>query len=383
MSNTILYFEINILCIFCLILISIKANRYLFLQAQRNGFLAVTITSMIFFSLDAMWVFVNGNMLNISVTINWLLNGLYFIVSGMFGYIWFCYSEIIQQSNFYKKKKLRIAAIIPELILIILVLSSYQSHLVFYIDSNNIYHRGPAFFLQLLLSYGYVVFTALKALISSFHTKDYGHKVELLTLSTYIIPTLIGGALQVIFSPYPIFCIGTTLGILYIFLSRLEQMVSVDMLTQLNNRNQLFQYLSVKLNHTTESRALYLLMIDVDKFKFINDQYGHIEGDRALRLIADCLRKSCSQRNFFISRYGGDEFTIICELDAEHSIDSVCKSINETISNVDVPYPLAVSIGYAKYTKDIHTQQDFFALADKELYKVKEQHHRAIDAKHT
>lgn len=115
------------------------------------------------------------------------------------------------------------------------------------------------------------------------------------------------------------------------------------------------------------------MMLDVNKFKSTNDQYGHVEGDRALRLIADSLKKSCNQRNFFIARFGGDEFTVVCELDAGDSIEGGCERIHATVGKVDVPYPLTVSIGYAKYTKSIKTQQELFSLADKELYKVKKQ----------
>lgn len=381
MSSTILYTEVCVVCILFLLLISLKAGKCMFLQAQRRGFLAVAVSNMLLFALDAIWIFVDSSMLSLSMTWNWLLNGTYYALSGLLGYIWFYYSEMIQQSVFYKNKKLRIAAILPALTLILLTILSYQNHLLFYIDENNSYHRGSAYSLQLILAYGYVLFTMIKAYVRSFKAEDYRKKIELISLSTFVIPTIISGALQVAFPRYPILCVGSTLGILYIYLTRQEQMVSIDELTQINNRNQLFQYLSIKLKHTQESRSLYLLILDVNKFKSINDQYGHNEGDRALQLIADCLKRSCNQRNFFISRYGGDEFVVVCELDTNQSPDEICERIHTEVSEVDVPYPFSVSIGYAKYTKNIKTQQEFISLADKELYKAKQQYHHDNDAR--
>lgn len=371
MSSSVLYAEVSAICVSVLLLISIKANKCMFLQSQRRGFLAVAGSNMLLYMLDAVWIFVDSNALSISVTWNWLLNGAYYAVSGLLGYVWFAYSEMIQQSRFAKDRRFRIAALLPALALILLTALSYQNHLLFYIDSNNVYHRGPAYSLQLLLAYGYVLFTAIKAYIRSFCAEDYRRRAELISLSAFVIPSVLAGALQVAFPRYPILCVGSTLGILYVFLTRQEQMVSLDALTQLNNRNQLFQHLSVKFGRVPEGSALYLLILDVDRFKSINDQYGHTEGDHALQVIADCLRRSCNRRNFFLSRYGGDEFIIVCELDAAHPIEAVCERIHQSVGEADVPYPLSVSIGYAKHTGAVKTQQELISLADKELYQNK------------
>ncbi len=376
MYSGILYAEVSAACILFLLLISVKARKCMLLQAQRRGFIAVAVSNMLLFALDAVWIFVDSDMLRVSVTWNWLLNGAYYAVSGLMGYIWFCYSEMMQRSRFALDRRYRTAALLPALALIVLTILSYQNHLLFYIDENNLYRRGPAYSLQLLLAYGYVIFTAAKAFVCSLHAEDYRKKTELMALSTYVIPTILAGALQVAFPRYPILCVGSTAGILYIFLTQQEQLVSIDALTQLNNRGQLFQHLSVKFRHTQENRSLYLLMLDVNRFKSINDQYGHTEGDRALRAVADCLKRSCNQRNFFIARYGGDEFVVVCELDADHSVREVCERIHTAVGEIDAPYPLTVSIGCAKYTESVKNQQELINLADKELYRAKKLYHQ-------
>ena len=55
---------------------------------------------------------------------------------------------------------------------------------------------------------------------------------------------------------------------------------------------------------------LLFLFIDVDDFKGINDVYGHDEGDRVLRIVAEALREVCAEHNASFGRYGGDEFTV-------------------------------------------------------------------------
>jgi diguanylate cyclase (GGDEF)-like protein len=364
--------EVNLVCILFLLLISIESGRNVFLLSQRRSFLFVTVSNIVLFTLDIFWIFVDSSTMPVSTSWNWIINASYYIVSGLVGFSWFYYSETIQESKFVNNWRFLVLFFLPELVLIIMTILSYWNHLLFYIDANNVYQRGPAYSLQLVLAYGYVVFTATKAFILSFKAEGYRQKVELRTLATYIIPSIIAGALQVFFPRYPILAVGTTLGILFIFLSRQSQAVAVDMLTGLNNRSQLFQYLSMKMRHAEDNDQLYLLMIDANKFKLINDQYGHLEGDKALKTIADCLKKTCGQKNQFVSRYGGDEFTVVAEIEDKDSIEELAERIKKSVIEASSSYPLSVSVGYAKFANNIKTQQEFIALADKDLYKNKQ-----------
>ena len=371
MENAILYSEINCVCIIVLALLSVKVRKSMFLQEQRRLLYMVILSNIVFLFLDALWIFINNRVIGITITANWVLNCAYYILSGVLGYLWFAYSEKVQMSRFANDKKYRLIAAVPMVILAVLTLISIKTGWLFYIDSNNVYHRGPGYFIQLLFSYGYVIVTAIKAFYLSFKTDDYGRKTDLRILPTFVIPTLIAGIMQVLFPGFPILCIGNTFGILYVYVTLQEQLVSVDALTKLNNRNQLFQYLSQKFAHPNESKSLYLLLMDIDYFKSINDQYGHNEGDRALKLLANCLKKVAGSKNYFISRYGGDEFIMVCEMEPGEQIEEVCGAICEELKKSKTPYPLSVSLGYALYTPDIKTQQELIGRADTELYKMK------------
>lgn len=370
MLNSLLYSEVNCVCVLFLILLSLKVRNSAFLQAERNLFLRVMILNIAFFILDAVWIFINNSGIEIAVSINWILNAVYYIWSAIVGVAWFDYSETVQNSRLITNKKYRMISRIPEILLIIMTLLSLKTGWLFYIDTDNIYHRGPMYEFQLIGSYGYVIFTAVKALYISRHMKDYQRKKELLTLSTFVIPTLIAGALQVV-TELPVLCVGTTFGILYVYQTLQERLISQDPLTELNNRNQLCRYLATKLSNINESRALYLIIMDIDYFKSINDKYGHVEGDNALKQVADSLRRVCKDKHYFVCRYGGDEFILICDLNLSDSVQVVCDSIHYEIKNSDTSYALSVSVGYAKYSPEMKTQQEFIAKADEELYKAK------------
>lgn len=87
MSSVVLYAQISAVCILFLMLIAVKANRGIFWRAQRRGFLAVAVSNMLLFTLDAVWIFVDSRQLPVSVGCNWLLNGTYYALSGLMGYI--------------------------------------------------------------------------------------------------------------------------------------------------------------------------------------------------------------------------------------------------------------------------------------------------------
>ena len=118
-------------------------------------------------------------------------------------------------------------------------------------------------------------------------------------------------------------------------------------------------------------------MIDLNKFKQINDQFGHVEGDRALIRTADALKLACADntKKTFIARYGGDEFIVIVKTDDESLVRELCGRIKDTLLKLNdearAEYELSASIGYASYRGDVRKFQEALGLADEALYKEK------------
>lgn len=153
----------------------------------------------------------------------------------------------------------------------------------------------------------------------------------------------------------------------------LDELISVDPLTRLNNRKQLVYHFD-QWQRREDSVPLYLLLIDANKFKQINDTYGHAEGDAALVKIADALRMACHglPHRANIARYGGDEFVVLARVDGPEVIDRLTNCIHECLEklNQGSPYALTVSIGIAKAVKGLKLES-LIKEADTGLYREK------------
>ena len=181
------------------------------------------------------------------------------------------------------------------------------------------------------------------------------------------------GMIQVVALNAPTFCFGCTIMWLWFYIQNTKALISVDDLTHLNNRGQINRYLE-QIRYSEDSRVI-ILMIDIDRFKGINDRYGHAEGDRALVIVSDALRQTCAKINasVFLGRYGGDEFTIIIQnpIDEDHTerlITLLRNNLAEKRQENSLPYELDVSIGYDEVTDGNDSVYACMNRADEKLY---------------
>lgn len=154
---------------------------------------------------------------------------------------------------------------------------------------------------------------------------------------------------------------------------RLKAISITDKLTQLNNRTRTDQFLPDALEKvTSENIPLVLAILDIDNFKRINDNFGHLAGDIVLQVLAETLKNNATS-NDYISRWGGEEFVLIwsnIDADAAHKkADELRKAIEQvnfpTVGTVTASFGLAVA-----RPKD--SNESIIARADKKLYEAKE-----------
>jgi diguanylate cyclase (GGDEF)-like protein len=158
---------------------------------------------------------------------------------------------------------------------------------------------------------------------------------------------------------------------------RLTVMASIDMLSGLANRRGLQSRLDFEwLKAQQYNSELALLMIDVDHFKAVNDEYGHAVGDRALRAVADILR--ANTRVFdSVARYGGEEFVVVMPgvglNDATVAAERLRAAIETTGFAWDARarYRLTVSVGVASKGEVPGTPEALLHAADLALYAAK------------
>ena len=153
----------------------------------------------------------------------------------------------------------------------------------------------------------------------------------------------------------------------------LRELALVDDITGLNNRRSFMLLAQQELKEAARAqRPLIALYLDVDHLKSINDTYGHAEGDRALRLVADALRAACRESDI-IGRLSGDEFAIV--LAEAHELDGLEGRVRGRVDQAaeQVSYPLAVSLGVARCEPGERcTLADLFERADKAMYAEKD-----------
>ena len=167
---------------------------------------------------------------------------------------------------------------------------------------------------------------------------------------------------------------------LQVALERAESLSILDGLTGVHNRRYFISNFSALIEQCARYRhKLALLMIDVDDFKQINDTYGHLEGDRILRSIANIL-KQCARGADIIARFGGEEFIVALQDTDCEGAKKVADRIQEQIrllscGHGEHRHGITASIGLSCYTKPAHmpikTPEQWIQEADDALYRAK------------
>ena len=202
--------------------------------------------------------------------------------------------------------------------------------------------------------------------------KNVVKKNRLYAVSALGVIPFLTEILQIQLPGLSIICAGTTIGLIVVFVEIQKEMISIDPLTKLNNRNQASLYLDARFKQTVPGKRLYQFVMDLDKFKQINDHYGHIEGDRALLAVANVLKEVCGPRGHFISRFGGDEFVVFANLSTDTAAKALCETISARLAEESsgFPFKLSMSFGFA-FRNAGESEQELFARADSALYEAK------------
>ena len=303
---------------------------------------------------------------NVFLTISRII---YYTTSNIAGYLWLSYVLILIESPLALNRKKRLLYIpgaisVLAAILICIFLDSSQKTLPGYLTSFSL----------VLVPFSFVIFAGVEIVIARNKTNDKTMKRRLTGLSFWPIVVLVLVILQVLIPELPIFCLGIMIILVALYILLQENLIFTDPLTGINNRNMLEK---VRKELIKDDKTYYIMMVDLDMFKSINDGFGHLEGDLALKKIANILKSKAGAHGFFVARYGGDEFIVIAETKDEKLIEDLVNEIYEDVKKEDemVSYHFGTSIGYAKMNPH-DNMDDIIAIADEKLYLEKEKHHQ-------
>jgi diguanylate cyclase (GGDEF)-like protein len=153
----------------------------------------------------------------------------------------------------------------------------------------------------------------------------------------------------------------------------LQTLSRTDTLTSLNNRRSFFELAERRLQRSTDD--VVAVMIDIDRFKSINDEHGHRVGDQVIREIAARLDRSVRQRDV-LGRYGGEEFAVLATARTTAEGHTLGERLRTAVADRPVdtdagPLDVTVSIGVHRPTEPGGTADRLLNVADRALYEAK------------
>lgn len=151
-----------------------------------------------------------------------------------------------------------------------------------------------------------------------------------------------------------------------------EHLSVTDALTGLLNRRYLEERLTEELQRSNRhGYPMSFMMIDVDNFKSYNDTFTHLEGDKALRLVGQCLKEILRGADV-AARYGGEEFSILLPQTNSEEAEAIAERIREKVALTRFPNrQVTISIGIVSCSSSVNSAQDLIWAADTALYEAK------------
>ena len=151
-----------------------------------------------------------------------------------------------------------------------------------------------------------------------------------------------------------------------------EKLSVTDSLTGLLNRRYLEQRLEEEIKRSgRHNYPMCFMMIDVDDFKSYNDTYLHPEGDKALRIVGNCLKDTLRGADVAV-RYGGEEFSVLLPQTSIDEGEIIAERIRRRIESTRFPHrQVTVSIGIASLSLEVNTVEKLIEAADEALFEAK------------
>ncbi len=376
MSEYLLYYaESNIVCFIIFAIMLIHDLQKIDSQEKQIKYDRTLVAFMLYFVSDSFWAAVIAGAIPKTPYTVLIPNIANTILMATITYCWFRYALAAQQVPYRSNRQFKILTALPLVLTVTVVTIMFIVRPSTLLDED--YMLKPLYsVLQVGPPIIYIIAVLFFTIRRARKSQIPEEKRYFLSVGAFPLMVVIGGIAQVVSeADTPIFCFSSTVLMIIFYIRAMENQISADSLTGLNNRSQLSRYVAQDNTLRREGRLTYITMIDINDFKRINDTYGHSNGDKALVTIADALRKAMGKSGTpgFLGRYGGDEFIMIvhpqqpAEMEAIDKIVREC--INEGIANSKLPFIIDVGIGYDRLAfEDGDSFQKCLERADTKLY---------------
>lgn len=355
-----------------ILLISIATHTYFNFDRKepvhRFFFILIVLTVLILI-LEILSVLLNSGYYINFMTTHKLVDTLGFALTPWIPIVAALY--VYKRTNKYKKIKMANLywLEIPLVVCSFISLGSYHYNWIFSITNENIYVRGPLFFVVPMTVFFYYVVN----LLFLYDSRNKLHKQELVILSLLSIIPAAMSIFQLHYFIYLTIWNSTAISIVINYIFFVHGQTKIDPLTGLGNRLAYDECLAIL--DKKSNIVLSVVNIDLDDFKSINDIYGHHEGDKVLRVFARELRNVFEEKGVPI-RVGGDEFVVLISENNKKILENYIKiltgKINAYNEKSDMPYRISFSYGMTIYDDKYNNVHELVQHSDKLMYEEKQ-----------
>jgi diguanylate cyclase (GGDEF)-like protein len=219
-----------------------------------------------------------------------------------------------------------------------------------------------------------VIIFALAIGLTSFTVTLLIHNIFSLEIMLYGL--IISGVLPMLIAPPILYAIFRTLIELSEAKATLEKMATIDSLTGVPNRAHFIKLAKKALADAPPAQPVGLAVIDIDRFKLINDYFGHLAGDKALKTITKTITSHLRPEDIF-GRFGGDEFILLVPNASSTEINRIAQDLLGQIREISIgqnghQMPLSVTIGVTAGAPANTSLRKLIAIADSALIQAKQ-----------
>ncbi len=298
------------------------------------------------------------NMLPENLTMRYITTSLELIIACFMVWMIFIYSAVSQKSEFIASKTVKFLTLLPVILNAVMLITSPFNNL--YIDmSGDVIKPGTLLPLIYVTDFIYSIGAVMLSVMAQRNANRY-ERESFSIMTVYPVFFILGGWLQVVNWRLLGLCYAIIVADILIYISYADSLISVDPLTKIPNRNGFMRSLAERLGKEGTEK-IHLFAIDVEDLSAVNNRFGHSEGDRALIIIAEALKKfRKEEHNCYAARYYGDEFIIFADIQDDDELELFTEHIRNYIRNTatkaGIRYNLRVNIGWAKYEQYSRTE---------------------------
>ncbi len=357
--------------IFILLMLSyVSRTKILRHRAEDRVYSFMVIGVMLACLMEAVSYTLDGKLFPGARILNYAANAYLFSVNLLLPFCVLVYIDLADYGDVSRIWKCYKPQIIIGVVMFCVNIVNFFIPVSYIITEQNIYERRPISYVYYIV----IMYYCLTGLIQMRrYEKENGAKA-FFNINVFLIPIMIGVGLQFLFYGLSVAWLTAALGLAGLFMMQQNEMAYIDSLVDTYNRQYLNHILSAWISRGKKFAGV---MIDIDHFKSINDNFGHSEGDNALKTVAAILKKARKDREW-VCRFAGDEFIVLKMTDDPDGLGSYMREAERLLAEynrANPPYQLSISYGYGYSVSG--SIDSFMKEMDKKMYEMKTAHHGA------